>query len=349
MIILIPAYEPDERLVRLVASIRAASPAHVVIVDDGSGTAYRHVFDAARALGCTVIGYATNRGKGHALKEGFRHVALHHPGEDVVCADCDGQHTVVDILRVADRLHGACDAMVLGERRFTGAVPARSRFGNAATGVLVRMATHLPVQDTQTGLRGYPASMLDWLQTVDGDRFEYELNLLLRAGGAGYDVEGVGIETIYLDGNLSSHFRPVVDSVRVCAPLLRFSLSSLAAFALDTVALLALHAVTGNLLASVVGARVISSTANFAANRRLVFAHGQDKRLGAAALQYWVLAVALLAASYGLLSFLTRTGLPLLAAKVLTEATLFVVSYQVQRRLVFARGSVPAARVTIRG
>lgn len=163
-------------------------------------------------------------------------------------------------------------------RRFTGAVPARSRLGNAATGVLVRLATHLPVHDTQTGLRGYPASMLDWLQTVDGDRFEYELNLLLHATGAGYEVEGTEIETIYLDGNLSSHFRPVVDSVRVCAPLVRFSLSSLAA-------------------------------------------------------------VALVAASFGLLSALTQAGLPLLAAKVLTEATLFAVSYsyQVQRRLVFTR------------
>lgn len=339
MIILIPAYEPDERLVRLAASIRAASDAHVVVVDDGSGSDYRQVFDAARALGCTVIGHATNRGKGHALKEGFRYVALHHPGEDVVCADCDGQHTVVDIVRVADRLRSAHGAMVLGERRFTGVVPARSRLGNAATGVLVRMATHLPVHDTQTGLRGYPASMLDWLQTVDGDRFEYELNLLLHATGAGYEVEEIGIETIYLDGNLSSHFRPVVDSVRVCAPLLRFSLSSLAAFGLDTVALLALHTLTGNLLASVVGARVISSTVNFLTNRRLVFAHGQDKRIGAAAIQYWTLAVALLAASYGLLSALTHAGLPLLAAKVLTEATLFAVSYQVQRRLVFARPS----------
>jgi putative flippase GtrA len=179
--------------------------------------------------------------------------------------------------------------------------------------------------DTRAGPADRPAGVLIVALTVVG------------AGAWALEVEGTEIETIYLDGNLSSHFRPVVDSVRVCAPLVRFSLSSLAAFALDTVALLALNALTGNLLASVVGARVISSTVNFLTNRRLVFAHGQDKRIGAAAIQYWTLAVALVAASFGLLSALTQARLPLLAAKVLTEATLFAVSYQVQRRLVFTR------------
>ena len=355
MIVLVPAYEPDARLLDLVTSIRSAAPElRVLVVDDGSGPAYERVFDAVRGLGGLVVVLPVNHGKGYALKAGFAHAELVHPGEDVVCADCDGQHRVVDILRVAGRIghprfsgpaddgtqtDGALgDVMVLGSRRFTGQVPARSRVGNAMTRALFRAITHVPVQDTQTGLRGYPASMLPWLRSVPGDRFEYELNLLLRARGAGHGIEEVEIATIYLEENASSHFRPVADSLRVCAPLLKFMLSSLGAFALDTVALLALHAVSGSLLASVVGARLVSSGANFLANRRLVFDPEHRTRIGAAAAHYWTLVVVLLVANAALLSVLTRAGVGLLVAKVITEAVLFVVSFQAQRRFVFRPG-----------
>lgn len=345
MILLVPAYEPDARLVDLVASVRSAAPeVRVLVVDDGSGPAFEHVFDTVRDLGAIVVVLPVNRGKGAALKVGFTHADLVHPGEDVVCADCDGQHSVVDILRVAGRIGrsralGSQDAMVLGARGLTGRVPARSRVGNSMTRVLFRLVTRVPVQDTQTGLRGYPASMLPWLRSVPGDRFEYELNLLLRARGAGYRIEEVEIATIYLEENASSHFRPVVDSLRISAPLLRFSLSSLGAFALDTVALLGLHALTGSLLASVVGARAVSSGANFAANRRLVFDRDHRTRLGTAAAHYWALALGLLVANAALLTVLTRAGAGLLLAKVATEVVLFVVSFQAQRRFVFRPGA----------
>jgi putative flippase GtrA len=340
MYVLIPSYEPDARLPTLVAALRSAQ-LPVLVVDDGSGPAYRRVLDQAEALGATVIGYPVNRGKGHALKVGFGFLAERFEGHDVVCADGDGQHLVADILRVAERVATADGAMVLGARRFTGRVPLRSRLGNSVTGVLVRTATGLPVHDTQTGLRGYPASMLGWLQGVDGERFEYELDLLLRASQDGVPVEEVEIETVYLDENASSHFRPVVDSARVYAPLLRFSLSSFSAFLVDTVALLGLFALTGALLPSVVGARVLSSAVNFAINRRLVFAGGRAKSLRAAAAQYGVLAATMLAASFGVLTALTGLGMALLPAKVLTEVALFAASYQLQRTVVFA---TPTAR-----
>lgn len=352
MIVLIPAYEPDDRLVALVADLRAHDLA-VLVVDDGSGSAYSPTFEDARRLGATVLAHDLNRGKGAALRTGFAFAAQRFDGHDVVCADCDGQHLVPDILRVAERVAvhavdrgvgrpGAVAAehtgvMVLGARRFTGPVPLRSRLGNAVTGVLVRTATGLPVHDTQTGLRGYPASMLDWLLSVPGDRFEYELDLLLRASQDGVPVEEVPIETVYLEGNASSHFRPIVDSARIYAPLVRFAASSLLAFLVDTVALLVLVALTGNLLVAVLGARLLSSSVNFAVNRRLVFSRGRDKPLGAAAAQYWTLAATLLAANYGLLSAMTGLGVGLLPAKVLTELAMFVASYQLQRTVVFAQ------------
>ncbi|HEY0215777.1 MAG TPA: bifunctional glycosyltransferase family 2/GtrA family protein [Cellulomonas sp.] len=351
MIVLIPSYEPDERLVRLLDDLRDCAPdVHVVVVDDGSGPAYRPLFESVQGPGRTVLTYLGNRGKGCALKTGFAYIQRHRPGQPVVCADSDGQHSPADILRVAAALRAqpADDpAMVLGWRSFTGPVPARSVVGNRATARLFHLATGVRLRDTQTGLRGYPASMLGWLRAVRGERFEYELDLLLRAAAEDVRIEEVEIATIYLDDNASSHFRPVADSVRVLAPLLRFSLASLTAFAVDTGVLLGLHALTGSLLGSVVGARVVSAGTNFLLNRRLVFDRSSRVPAGRAAVRYAVLAVALLAANYGVLRALTGFGLGLLTAKVLTEVALYLVSFQVQRRFVFADagGSDRADRV----
>ena len=143
-----------------------------------------------------------------------------------MCADSDGQHRADDIEAVAERLRTTPAAMVLGVRRFTGPVPARSRYGNAATRVLFRMITGLAVTDTQTGLRGYPAGQLDWLLSVPGDRFEYEMNVLLHAARSGLPVDEVEVATTYLNDNASSHFGSLTDSVRVYQPLLRYAVSA---------------------------------------------------------------------------------------------------------------------------
>ncbi len=334
MIVLIPAYEPDDALPGLVAGLLSADPRLVVlVVDDGSGDGFSPVFDAARRAGATVIGYPRNRGKGQALKTGFGYAERHHPGEGVVCADSDGQHAAPDILAVAGRVRAADDrTMVLGERSFDGDVPARSRLGNALTRTLFRSAAGGDLHDTQTGLRGYPARLLPWLRSVRGDRYEYELNVLLRAGRAGHRIESVGISTIYLRGNSSSHFRPLVDSFRVYAPLLRFALSSLAASGVDLAAFVALGLLTDSLVLAVVGARLLSSSVNFLVNHRLVFTTGRRTPLTAAARRYFALVVALLAANYAVILLLTDLGVPEVAAKILTEALLFVTSFAVQRR-----------------
>jgi glycosyltransferase involved in cell wall biosynthesis len=338
MIILIPAYEPDRQLAALIRSIQSAEPrATLVVVDDGSGPDYREVFDDAARLGCHIVGYARNRGKGYALRAGFRFIEGHFPGQDVVCADSDGQHRAEDILRVARTVDAASAAMVLGSRNFTGNVPARSRFGNTATRWLFRLATGERISDTQTGLRGYPSSMLPWLLTVRGDRYEYELNLLLEASQAGLAIRSVEIATVYLDHNSGSHFRPMADSVRIYAPLLKFLASSLTSFAIDTAAFLILEAATDSLLAAVVGARILSSTANFLINRRLVFEHGRDKPAGAAGARYFALVAVLLGANYALISALATAAVPSLPAKILAEIALLAVSYAVQQRVLFAR------------
>ena len=343
MIVLVPAYEPDGRLLALLDALRADAPdAHLLVVDDGSGGAFAPVFAAARRHGCVVLTHPVNRGKGAALKTGFRHVVEHAPGEDVVCADADGQHRPDDVLRVAAHVQDGAD-LVLGVRGFTGTVPLRSRVGNALTRTLFRLATGRDVRDTQTGLRGYAAGLLPWLLTVPGERFEYEVNTLLQAVRRGLPLDQVDIATVYLQGNASSHFRPVLDSARIYAPLLTFLLSSLAAFGLDTATLLVLHGLVGGLLLPLVGARLLSSSVNFAVNRRLVFAAAGARPVRAAAARYAGLAVVLLAANYLLLDALTALGVTLLPAKLLTEVLLVTASYLVQSRVVHVRRARPPA------
>ncbi|QLQ14971.1 MAG: bifunctional glycosyltransferase family 2/GtrA family protein [Micropruina sp.] len=344
MIVLIPAYEPDHKLIGLLRTIRDDAPSvTVVVVDDGSGPRYASIFAEAALLGADVIGYATNRGKGSALKFGFAHIAAHHPGEDVVCADSDGQHQLLDILRVGQRVESG--TMVLGVRTFDAPavgtdapvrVPLRSRLGNQVTAGVFGLLTGHRLRDTQTGLRGYPAAMLPWLQTVPGARFEYELNLLLQVRAGGFGIAQVPITTIYLEDNASSHFRPLVDSFRVYLPLLRYAASSFGAFAIDFVALLVIQALTGSLLAAVIAARGISSAFNFLTNRHVVFAESKGRPLAGALVRYYTLVAVMLLANYGLLTTLVGVGLPLVVAKVAVEVTLFFAGYQVQRDLVFA-------------
>ncbi len=344
MVVLIPAFEPDSRLTELISRILESRPlTHVVVVDDGSGPGYAQIFERVAEMGCDVLTHSANRGKGHALKQGFAFVAGRYPGSDVVTADSDGQHTVDAIFAVGDQI-GGDGAIVLGARDFSGRqVPFRSRFGNVITRLVFALSTGRRIADTQTGLRGYDASILDWLRAIPGERFEYEMNVLLEAVDNDIPVVEVPIETIYIESNGSSHFRPLADSARVYGPLLRFSVSSLGAFVLDFILLLVLSVITGNLLVSVVFARVGSATFNFLANRFLVFRSGRRVGLGRSAVGYVALAAVILSLNYGLMYLMTvLLAMPLVLAKIITETVLFLASYAVQRRYVFA--AQPAER-----
>ncbi|WP_223622439.1 bifunctional glycosyltransferase family 2/GtrA family protein [Microbacterium sp. EST19A] len=358
MIVLIPSYEPGAHLVPLVRSVRSLCPdTRVIVVDDGSGAAYAEAFTGAERAGATVIRHDENRGKGAALKTGFAFIADRHPDDDIVTADADGQHTPVDILRIADGLRAdaesGAEALLLGVRDLRGDVPLRSRFGNAVARGLFRVAAGWRSTDTQTGLRGIPSTMREWAREVPGERFEYEIEMLLRVRRSGLEAREIPIETVYLEENASSHFRPVADSLRVMLPLIAFAGSSLLAFFADTVALLLLTAVlpvvlpagSASLVLAVIIARIVSASLNFLVNRRFVFRGESAPDARRQALRYGFLAVLLLASNIMWMEALTGFGVALVPAKILTEAVLFLLSYQLQRQFVFGDFSAPKERL----
>ena len=346
MYVLIPAYQPDARLPRLILELHRADPStKIVVVDDGSGQKFSDIFEASATAGAHVISYENNRGKGYALREGFTWIrdVAGDLSECVVTADADGQHTLNDIFRVG-RTCTDTGTSVLGVREFVGHVPARSRIGNTATSALFWLATGWKLKDTQTGLRAFPVALLPALLEVQGDRYEYELRVLLHLAKFRHPVTQIPIETIYEAGNPTSHFRPLQDSARIWAPLLKFAASSGVATIIDYVLVLALNALTGALFFPVVVARMVSASVNFAMNRRVFEATGVPLRRSA--LRYAALAIAVVAGSYTMLAVLTGIGMPLWIAKIIANTTMYLVSYSAQSRYVFAPAQEQSAKAS---
>jgi glycosyltransferase involved in cell wall biosynthesis len=233
--VLIPAYNPGIALVHLIRELINDGVQDIVVVDDGSAGECAGIFSQLHEFPqCTVLSHATNLGKGQALKTGFRYIL--QKGQEligVVTADADGQHLTRDIVRLTGALAQRPDHLVLGVRTFRGAVPLRSAFGNHLTRLVFATLVGRNLADTQTGLRAIPTAVLPKLLTVSGDRYEYEMNVLIASKTLRLPLHEEPIETVYLDGNKSSHFRPLWDSMAIYAVFFRFVLSSLVASALD--------------------------------------------------------------------------------------------------------------------
>ena len=174
-VVLIPAYRPGEILLPLLQKFAGAG-CRIVLVDDGSESAYREIFENVPE-GTFVLTHEKNRGKGEALKTGLAYIR-DHSGNDtvIVTADADGQHRVEDAMKIC-RAAAACPgALVLGSRTFEGSVPFRSRLGNTMTRIACRLSAGLRVRDTQTGLRAFSISLLPRMLEIEGSRYEYEMN-----------------------------------------------------------------------------------------------------------------------------------------------------------------------------
>lgn len=345
--VIIPSYEPDEKLITLLDALQAAGICHVVLVDDGSGEAYAPFFERAAAMeNCTVLYHAVNLGKGRALKTAFNYCLREFreaPG--CVTADSDGQHTPKDIMSCMQALCEHPRNLILGCRNFDGpGVPSRSSFGNKCTRLVFRYLLGLSVSDTQTGLRAIPAFFMEKLMQVKGERFEYETNMLIETKDLHIAIEEVPVETVYIEENRTSHFNPVRDSLRIYLVFGKFLFSSLSSSVLDLLLFQMLcvmfRQTADNLpgipyiVTATVGARVISAVYNFAINYRVVF---QSKAGVAAAIgKYSLLAVCQMACSAFLVNILYGLiGGTEVVVKMPVDILLFFVSFAIQREFVY--------------
>ncbi len=334
--IVIPAYEPDEKLTAVVEELYNETDCKLIVVNDGSGEDKRAVFESIKGR-AVLLEHEHNRGKGAALKTAFAYIKENVSGSyGVITADADGQHKTADIMRIADALEAHPDRLIMGCRKFTGDIPFRSRFGNNMTRAVFRFAAGVGVSDTQTGLRGFSESLTNFMLGLSGERYEFEMNMLLEAAREGIAFFEVPIETVYINDNKSSHFKPVRDSLRIYRDIIKFSCSSLLSFLLDYLLFSVIFSLSGSKAISNLTARVFSSIFNFMLNKKLVF--GNKESLAKSALKYFSLAAVILAVNTLLLELLARYAVKnAYIAKIIVEVLLFMFSWTMQRCFVFKK------------
>ncbi len=332
---LIPAYQPSVFLPDLVKQLYYLNFT-VIVVDDGSGEQYRETFERCLPY-ALVLHHDKNSGKGHALKTGLHEIHMRHGTNCVIATvDADGQHRAEDALTIMYLAEQNPSALILGSRTLEKQAPLRSRFGNTATQWVYRLCTGYPIHDTQTGLRAFTGDLIPILIKIPGERYEYEMNMLLQFARDKRKIMEYPIETIYIDNNAASHFDAVKDSVRIYKEILKFSASSFLGFLVDYAAYSLLLWITGHLLVSNIFARAISACVNFTINRRYVFK--SSDRLMKEAWKYFALAAAILFGNTCLLGFFVSVcGIHQMLAKIFTEICFFLLSWLVQRMFVFRK------------
>ncbi|MGI6109981.1 MAG: GtrA family protein [Eubacteriaceae bacterium] len=343
---LIPACEPTDVLPELARQLVCLGIS-VVVVDDGSGPSCSDVFNRTRQF-ADVISYPDNRGKGYALKAGLEYIdrsCQKRKGADVVVTlDADGQHTAADAVKTAIAAVENPGSLTLGVRRFDKNTPWRSRFGNRLTSLVYLLSSGSRVSDTQTGLRAFGSDLIPFLLGIEGERYEYEMNVLMECSRHHIPIREIPIQTIYIDGNSSSHFRKIRDSFLIYGKILKFAASSLIGFTVDfclyslfTVLLSGIGSAVSIIVANII-ARIVSAGTNFAMNKRYVFKnHDSVIQTG---LRYFILAGFILAGNTLMLSLLADVlDMNKYAAKIVTEMIFFLFSWFVQNKLIFNRNS----------
>ncbi len=347
--IILPSLNPDEKFRAVLSGLLEAGFQNIVIVDDGSDGEHKAPFaEAAVQPECHVLTHEVNRGKGRALKTAFEYVLSELPEmKGIITIDGDGQHLIGDIIACGEKLLDCGDKVIMGCRDFDQpGVPARSVAGNKTTARLFRLCYGIKLSDTQTGLRAIPAFLLKRFCAIEGERFEYETNMLLWMKRWGIGFVEQPIATVYDGDNSGSHYDAVKDSWRIFKVMFKFLMSSLSSTLIDLGVFYLVMRFLGasfgkySALGATVIARACSSFWNFSANDTIVFENkGHHKR---ALFRYYCLCIPQMLLSAGLVTMLNHlfaNTLPIVATaiKFVVDTVLFFISYQIQREWVFSQ------------
>lgn len=349
--ILIPSYEPDDRLIELLHCFKREGIDHVVVVNDGSDETYNAIFEQAKIILDDINGvllvHTKNEGKGKALKIGFEYLLNSNKNiVGVITADSDGQHSVKSIKAVQNALLECPHNLVLGVRKFESeSIPWKSRFGNIVTEKVFKYLTGAHITDTQTGLRGIPTEFMKTLLNIKSNRFEFEMEMLVDCIGR-YEITEIPVETIYdSTENHQTHFRPLIDSFKIYKIIVirfvKYILSSLSSCLVD----LFLFSVMCSILKekiplyyvyiSTIVARIVSAIYNYLVNYKMVFQSSDDVTKSAA--KYTSLAIIQMFISAFLTNSIVNT-FPIIyetVIKAFVDAFLFLINYYIQNKYVF--------------
>lgn len=211
--VVIPAYR-EKATIRDVTMRALKQAEFVIVVDDGSDD---QTADQLTGLDVTVIRNEQNGGKAKALNDGIGH-AIDSGAQAIVTLDADGQHQPEDIPRLVEAAKTYPDRIIIGSRmKNRDAAPSIRLKANKFANFWVSWAAGLPISDTQSGFRLYPARLFDDIKIETSKRksFVFESEILIEACRRGYKVVSVPIEAIYPEVARPSHFRPVYDIAQI--------------------------------------------------------------------------------------------------------------------------------------
>lgn len=336
--ILIPVLNPEKFFLDLISNLINRGIHKIIIVNDGSENKHQELFNQLKQENkCIVLEHQKNMGKGRALKTGFEYFVQNCNNDiGLITVDADGQHLVEDVIKLAGMLKDDSNYIILGSRKFNIGVPLRSRFGNFITKYFFYFITGVKISDTQTGLRAIPSNIVGRLTSIQGERYEYELNVLLSSGFLGVGLVEEPVNTVYIDNNSASHFRPLMDSCKIYFVFVKFLFSSLSSAVVDFIIFWMLFIISDSIFYSLVSARFLASSYNFLVNKELVFR--KKGHVVGSLLKYYGLASTVLLITYYFIKFSTTfLGWEVLLSKVIIEILLFVFSFNVQRNYIFRK------------
>lgn len=341
--IVIPSLNPDEKLIEVVEAIINKGFKTIIIVNDGSSSEYEKYFEHVREYEeCVILKHHKNLGKGRALKTAFNYFLNTYPDYiGLVTVDADNQHHIDDICNCAKALQTNSNSLILGCRNFDlSNIPLKSKLGNKITKFVFKSLCGINISDTQTGLRAVPAALVKDFLDIEGERYDYETNMLIEAKRKNIELSEVKIRTIYIENNKSSHFKPLRDSAKIYFLILKFCsvsfLSSIIDLGLFSLFMILFRnlSLSDKILLSTLIARIISSLFNFCVNKTIVF--NSESNTKTTMVKYYTLAVIQMALSYlGVYLLSNLLHINSTAIKLFVDILLFIISFQIQREWVF--------------
>jgi glycosyltransferase involved in cell wall biosynthesis len=211
IIAVVPVFNHGKTLRDVVMKVLDVCP-DVMVVDDGSTDGGP---ETLAGLPVTLVRHPINRGKGAAIMTAAREAGV-AGATHIVTIDADGQHDPADIPLFFPVMRAAPEAIIVGVRAFDPAnSPLLSRFGRGFSNFWFRIQTGHTARDCQSGFRGYPLSVLQWLKLKE-NHYDFEVEVLVKAAWAGIDVKEVDISVYYPPpGERISHFDLFRDNLRL--------------------------------------------------------------------------------------------------------------------------------------
>lgn len=363
VLVVIPSYNPDTRLIRLLENLKRQqndcscssgesclpSSFDIVIVDDGSDRQCSPIFEEAEEkYGCRILRHAVNLGKGRALKTAFNYFLMtYRDAIGVVTVDSDGQYDAEDVLACVKKFEENPNSLVIGNRQFDDQTePKRNRMLNTLACRMLKAMCGIGVSDSQTGLRGIPAEFVRHLMNVPGERFDFELNMLMESKQENIRVEEIPIKSVDGDSCSVDTLHSLSYLWNISKRFLKFAASSISCFMIDITAftffvfLFKRYSLPGFILWATILSRVLSSLANYLLNRHFVFANPRTKHKYSKAtiVKYYMAEAGEMLLSAVLVSVIYRwIGTLETLIKIVVDGTLFFINYPVQQFWVFRR------------